>query len=330
MGGADPAEALLQIAAGACLPRCLHTVAELGVPDVLGDEPRATESLAKQVGANPDALYRILRLLAANGVFELRGTEVNHTAVSRLLSSAHPQSMRAIALMFGLPVNWSPFLELRYAVETGQPASTKALPEGYWNYFAQNSNAAEVFNAAMVAKAHGQVAAAVAAYDFAPFRMIADIGGGRGHLISAVLAANQSARGVLFDLPHVIRDAGTLKSERLSLQAGSFFTDPLPSCDLYCLMEVIHDWGDTQALEILAAVRRCAPKGATLLLIEALVPDDSLPHFAKTLDIVMLALLGGKQRTQAEYWDLARKAGFSPQREIPTSAGVSLLEAKAS
>ncbi len=330
MEEADPVETLLQIAAGACLPRCLHTVAELGVADVLGDEPRSSESLARAVGANPDALYRILRLLAANGVFELRGTEVNHTATSRLLSSSHPQSMRAVALMFGLPVNWSSFLELRYSAQTGQPASTKVLPDGYWSYFARDTKAAEVFNSAMAAKAHGQVAGVMAAYDFGPFRMIGDIGGGRGHLISAVLAANQTAHGVLFDLPHVIRDAGTLKSERLSLQAGSFFADPLPSCDLYCLMEVIHDWGDAQALEILAAVRRSAPKGATLLLIESIVPEDSLPHFSKTLDIVMLALLGGKQRTQPEYWTLARKAGFSPQREVPTFAGVSLLEARAS
>lgn len=330
MDGADPVETLLQIAAGACLPRCLHTVAELGVADVLGDEPRSTESLASAVGANPDALYRILRLLAANGVFELRGTEVVHTASSRLLSSTHPQSMRAVALMFGLPVNWSPFLEFRYTVQTGQPASTKVLPEGYWSYFARDRKAAEVFNSAMTAKAHGQVAGVMAAYDFAPFRKIGDIGGGRGHLISAVLAANQTARGVLFDLPHVIRDADTLKSERLSLQAGDFFADSLPSCDLYCFMEVIHDWPDAQALEILTAVRRSAPKGATLLLIESIVPEDSLPHFSKTLDIVMLALLGGKQRTQSEYWTLAHKAGFSPQREVPTFAGVSLLEAKAS
>ena len=330
MEEADPVETLLQLSAGACLPRCLHTVAELGVADVLGDEPRSAESLARAVGANADALYRMLRLLAANGVFELRGTEVFHTATSRLLSSSHPQSMKALALMFGLPVNWSPFLELRYTAQTGQPAAAKVLPEGYWNYFAREPKAAAVFNSAMAAKAHGQVAGIMAAYDFAPFRMIGDIGGGRGHLISAVLAANQTARGVLFDLPHVISDAGTLKSDRLSLQSGSFFADALPSCDLYCLMEVIHDWGDAEALEILTAVRRAAPRGATLLLIELIVPDDSLPHFSKTLDIVMLVLLGGKQRTQAEYWDLMRKAGFSPQREVTTFAGVSLLEAKAS
>jgi hypothetical protein len=330
MEGPDPVEALLQMAAGACLPRCLHVVAELGVADELGDEPRSTESVAKAIGANPDALYRILRLLAANGVFELRGAEVIHTVTSRLLSSTHPQSMRPLALMFGLPVNWSAFLELGHTARTGQPASTKVLPEGYWSYFARDRKAAEVFNSAMAAKAHGQVAGAMAAYDFAPFRMIGDIGGGRGHLLSAVLTANQAARGVLFDLPHVIRDSAHLKSDRFLLQAGSFFSDPLPSCDLYCLMEVIHDWSDAEALEILAAVRRSAPKSATLLLIESIVPDDSLPHFAKTLDIVMLALLGGKQRTQAEYWALMQKTGFSPQREVPTFAGVSLLEARAS
>lgn len=330
MGEADPVETLQQIAAGACLPRSLHIVAELGVADALGEEPRSAESLARSVGADPDALYRILRLLEANGVFKLRGAEIQHTPASRLLRSDHPQSMRAFALMFGLPVNWSSFLYLGHTVQTGQPASTKAVPNGYWSYFEQDHEAAVVFNAAMAAKAQGQVAAVMAAYDFAPFQIIGDIGGGRGHLLSAVLAANPTARGVLFDLPHVIRDAAVLKSDRLSLQAGNFLTDPLPECDLYCLMEVIHDWGDPQALEILAAVRRAAPRGATLLLIESIIPDDSLPHFAKTLDIVMLALLGGKQRSQAEYWTLLRETGFSPQREVSTFAGVSLLEARAS
>jgi hypothetical protein len=231
--------------------------------------------------------------------------------------------------MFGLPVNWSSFLEFRHSVETGQPASTKVLPGGIWSYFAQDPKAAAVFNAAMVAKAHGQVVGVMAGYDFAPFQRIGDIGGGRGHLMSAILAANPAAHGVLFDLPHVIAESGALKSERLSLQAGNFFTDALPDCDLYCLMEVIHDWGDAQALEILTAVRRAARRGATLLLIESIVPEDALPHFAKTLDIVMLALLGGKQRSQAEYWSLFQKSRFAPQRELPTFAGVSLLEARA-
>ena len=127
----NPFETLKQIAAGACLPRCLHVVAELGVADALGDGPRTATELATSVGAHPDALHRVLRLLSANGVFELQGNHVSHTPASRLLQTDHPQSMKSLALMFGLPINWSPYLDLRHTVETGQPASTKTLPEGY-------------------------------------------------------------------------------------------------------------------------------------------------------------------------------------------------------
>jgi len=322
-------ELLQQIAAGACLPRSLHVVAELGVADALGDQPRSVGAVAKEVGAHPETLHRILRLLSANGVFELSGAEVRHTPASKLLRADHPQSMKAFALMFGLQVNWSPYLDLRFTVETGQPATSKSSSNGYWSHFERDPAAAKIFNTAMTAKAQGQVAGVMAAYDFSSFQVIGDIGGGRGHLLSAVLAANPVARGILFDLPHVIRDASGIATERLALQPGDFFRDTLPTCDLYCLMEVIHDWDDVRAREILAAVHRGAPRGSTLLLIESIIPEDSQPHFAKTLDIVMLTLLGGKQRNQSEYWELLRKAGFSPEREIPTFAGVSLLEARA-
>jgi hypothetical protein len=325
----NPFETLQQIAAGACLPRCLHVVAELGVADALGDAPRTGTELATSVRAHPDALHRILRLLSANGVFELRGSHVSHTPASRLLQADHPQSMKSLVLMFGLPINWSPYLHLRHTIETGQPASNKTLPGGYWNYFERDPAAAKIFNEAMAAKAKGQVAGIMAAYEFSRFRTIGDIGGGRGHLLSAVLKSTPAARGVLFDLPHVIRDASAIATDRLTFQAGDFFKDPLPACDLYLLMEVIHDWPDDKAMMILTAVRRAATLGATLLLLESIVPDDPAPNFTKTLDIVMLAFLGGKQRSRAEYHELLLKSGFSVGREFPTPAGISILEANA-
>jgi hypothetical protein len=329
MSEPNPYEILQQMAAGACLPRCLHVVAELGVADALGDAAQGSAELARSVGAQPDALRRVLRLLSANGVFELSEDRVSHTPASRLLQADHPQSMKSLALMFGLPINWMAFLDLRHAVETGQPASSKTLPGGYWSYFERNPAAAQIFNAAMAAKARGHVPAITTAYDFSPFKMIGDIGGGRGHLLSAVLAATPTARGVLFDLPHVVRDASAVATDQLTLQGGDFFSDPLPVCDLYLLMEVIHDWGDDEARAILRGVRQAAPPGATLLMLESIVPDDPGPNFAKTLDIVMLALLGGKQRSRAEYQQLLRQSGFSLRREIPTRAGISILEAHA-
>ena len=179
----------------------------------------------------------------------------------------------------------------------------------------------------MAAKAHGQVAGVLAAYDFSGFGLIGDIGGGRGHLLRAVLDAAPDANGVLFDLPHVIAEAAGMASERLTLQAGDFFKDALPVCDAYLLMEVIHDWGDEEAVAILRAIRRAAPPHATLLLIEQIVPDDPGPDWSKMLDIHMLALLGGRQRTRREYEALLDRAGFSLRREIDTGAGISILEA---
>ena len=229
--------------------------------------------------------------------------------------------------MFGLPINWGSWEALNHAVQTGLPAADKVVPGGFWAYFATHPEDNAIFNAAMEAKAHGQVAGVVAAYDFSGFRLIGDIGGGRGHLLRAVLDSVPDAKGVLFDLPHVVREATDLASERLKLQAGDFFKDALPSCDAYLLMEVIHDWGEADAVAILKAIRRPAPSKARLLLIEQIVPDDPGPHWTKTLDIHMLALLGGRQRTRPEYEALFASAGFAFERQIDTNAGISILEA---
>ena len=270
----DPVSTVLQIAGGHCLPRCLHVVADLGVADALDETPRTAAQLAASVGADPDALGRVLRLLAAHGVFECQGDAFRHSPASRLLRADHPQSLRALARMFGLPINWATWEALKYTVKTGLPAADQVVPGGFWAYFAEHPEDSAVFNEAMAAKAHGQVAGVVAAYDFSGFRVIGDIGGGRGHLLRAVLDSAPAASGVLFDLPHVVREAAGAASERLKVQAGDFFKDTLPTCDAYLVMEVIHDWGDEETVAILKAIRRPAPPHAKLLLIEQIVPDD--------------------------------------------------------
>jgi hypothetical protein len=235
--------------------------------------------------------------------------------------------MRALARMFGLPINWAISGALGETVETGVPATAKILPEGIWEYFAGHPDENRIFNAAMTGKAHGQVAGVLAAYDFGGFDTVGDIGGGRGHLLLAVLDAAPNANGVLFDLPHVIEEVAGLASKRLSLKAGDFFQDPLPACDAYLLMEVIHDWGDDEAIAILKAVREAAPPHAKVLLIEQLIPPTPGPDWAKTLDIHMLFMLGGRQRTREEYEVLFQKAGLSMQRQIDAAGGISILEA---
>lgn len=329
MSEPNPFTTLQQIAAGYCLPRCLHVVADLGVADVLDETPRTAADLATSVGAHPDALGRVLRLLSAHGVFESQGDKFQHSAASRLLRTDHPQSMRSFARMFGFGINWATFGELEHSVRTGLPAGEKVLPGGFWAYFAEHPEKNSIFNQAMAAKAHGQVAAIVAVYDFSGFNLIGDIGGGRGHLLRAVLDSAPSAQGVLFDLPHVIEEAARVTSERLTLRSGDFFSGSLPVCDAYLVMEVIHDWGDEESVAILKAIRRAAPSHAKLLLIETIVPDSPGPDWSKMLDIHMLTLLGGKQRTRQEYGALFERSGFSVEREIDTGAGISIIEAAA-
>jgi hypothetical protein len=304
-------------------------VADLGVADALEETPRTATDLAASVSAHRDALGRVLRLLAAHGIFEMQGETFRHSPASRLLRTDHPQSMRAFAQMFGLPIFWATYEALEHSVRTGLPAASKVFPEGFWAYLAQRPEEGHVFNAAMGAKAQGAVAGILASYDFSGFDLIGDIGGGSGHLLRAVLDASPNAKGVLFDLPHVIEEDAGVASERLTLQAGDFFQDALPTCDAYLLMEIIHDWGDEESVAILQAVRRAAPPHARLLVIETIVPDDSGPDWSKMLDIHMLALLGGRQRTQQEYEALLVRSGFLFQREIDTRAGISILEAEA-
>jgi hypothetical protein len=324
----NPFATLTQIAGGYCLPRSLHVVASLGVADALDETPRTASELAASVGAHPDALGRVLRLLAASGVFEAHGDDsFCHSPASRLLRSDHPQSMRAFAQMFGLPIIWNTFESMEHSVRTGLPAQSAAFPEGFWAYLAQRPEASRIFNAAMGAKAHGAIAGILASYDFSGVSLIGDIGGGHGHLLQAILDTAPDARGILFDLPQVIEQAAAMASERMTLQAGDFFVDDLPACDAYVLMEIIHDWGDHQSVDILKAVRRAALPNARILVIESVVPDDPGPDWSKMLDIHMLTLLGGRQRTSKEYEALFAESGFRFMRQIETGGGISILEA---
>jgi hypothetical protein len=226
--------------------------------------------------------------------------------------------------MLGMPVIWNDFTELGRAATTGNPALDWA---GLVAHFATHPEEARLFNQAMVAKASAVVPAVLAAYDFTPFKIVADIGGGRGHLLQAVLARVPSATGVLFELPHVLADAAQVASPRLRLQAGDFFTDPLPVADAYLLMEIIHDWTDEDAGRILAAVRRAAPSGARLLIVEAVISAEPGPQFGLVLDIIMLAVTGGRERTPSEYETLLERAGFRLVGIVPTPSQYSVVEA---
>ena len=294
-----PHEVVWALAQAIVPSRALQVVAELGIADHLGDEPTSTGELAASCAVDAEALRRVLQLLSAHGLFAVDGSRVAHTDASRLLRTDHRGSMRAFARLNGLPVVWNAIGALDHALRTGATGVELVEPGGFFAYLDAHPDEAQVFGEGMAAKARADIADVLAAYDFGPFATIADIGGGLGHLLHAVLDAAPAAHGVLFDLPDVIA-AADITSDRIHTQAGDFFVDALPPADAYLLMEIIHDWRDEEATEILRAIRRAAQPGATVLIIEHTAPDEGADIVSHTLDVLMLAVTGGRERTAGE------------------------------
>ena len=325
--GATPFDTLTEALGGLLVGHCLTSVANFKVADALGDTPRTATELAADTGADPEGLRRILRLLAAHGVFASSGDRFAHTAASQLLRADHPYSMRDFVAAFASPFAAEHLGYFDYTLRTGKPTPYKVNPGGLFAVLQADPDLGQLFNRAMASKANMQIASIPAAYDFSGREVIADIGGGLGHLLQAVLDTAPRAAGVLFDLPPVIEHAAAAASDRLSLRAGDFFTDPLPAADTYLIMDVIHDWDDDQTVALLSAVRKAAPLQARVLVIETIIADVPGPDWSKIMDIIMLSFTGGRQRSRGEHEQLLNKAGFRLERVIPTMADVSILEA---
>jgi len=321
-----PAQIVGDLAKAHIAARCLHVAAMFGVADAVGAVATTPAEIGARTGLDPDSADRILRLLAAHGVFTAEPTGYAHNAASELLRSDHPQSLRSYVRMTGMPAFWDRFTELDVAAKTGRPSvDWRALLA----YFERHPEEAAHFNAAMVAKSRAVLPAVASGYDFGGFARIADIGGGRGHLLEAVLERAPEASGILFDLPQVVAETRAVRplAARIEAIGGDFFDDPLPSADAYLLMDLIHDWSNEDAARILAAVRAAAPPNARVLIIETLVPEVAGPHFGKTVDIIMLAVTGGRERTRAQFAALLAAAGLRLDRVLATRSEYSIVEA---
>src|SRR3954463_12081363 len=317
---------LMQFTNAFLISRCLYVVAELGVADHVSDAPQTSEALAKSTGSNAGALHRVLRVLASHGIFEEKGAAWTHTEMSRLLRQDHPASMRDYIRMIGMPVCWRAWEHIEHSVRTGETGFEKVHPGGVFPYLAEHPHESSLFNAAMTAKSHGDIAAVLPGYDFSQFATIADIAGGRGHLLRAILKQCPSTQGVLFDQPHVVAEVSPDKGEKLTVIGGSFFSDKMPAADCYVLMNIIHDWPDAECVKILSAIRRDMPQHARVLLIESVVPSSPEPHLSKELNIVMMVLAGGKERTKQEYADLVSKCGLRLKEVVETKSPYSIVE----
>ena len=327
MNEEKPAEAILLLTTAYWASRCLHVVAEFGIADALGDEPQTAAALSARTGTNADALHRVLRALANHGIFTLKEGRFSHNAASRLLRSDDPASMRSLARMMGIDFHWDVYRDLGYTLKTGESAGEKAIPGGLFGYLRTHPEDGRIFNEAMVGKSYGQIGPLLSAYDFTRFKTIGDIGGGMGHLLSAILKTTPSSRGVLFELPEVIAQAKATANPRIDYVAGDFFKDTIPSCDLYVMMTVIHDWSDSDSIAILKNVRANAPTGARLMLAEAIIDESATGSFPVDLDIEMLVFASGRERTESQWRVLLEAAGFDLVQARPLAGITGLIEA---
>jgi hypothetical protein len=328
-----PAQTLLRMITASWIAQAIYVAAKLGVADLLISGPQSPGHLAERTGAHPRALYRVLRALASVGIFaEGSDGRFGLTPLAEPLRSDTPDSLRPFAIMMGSEWAWRSWGEIMHSVRTEMSAFEQVYGSPLFEYYAKNPEAARIFSEGLTSRSRPENAAVVAAYDFSGARTMVDVAGGQGSLLAAILAANPKARGILFDLPHVIAMARqTLEkagvAERCELVSGDFFSAVPAGGDVYILKKVIHDWDDAQAPAILRTCRAAIPAHGRLLLIELVIPPGNEPSFGKLLDLLMLVYPGGRERTEAEHRDILASAGFRLERVIPTASTVSIVEA---
>jgi ubiquinone/menaquinone biosynthesis C-methylase UbiE len=332
-GAEDLRDQLRRMLLGYQLSRCLYVAAKLQIPDLLEDGPKSADELATATGTQPAALGRFLRVLSSHGVFAL--DELGRfalTPLASLLGRGTARSMWAAAIYWGERWIWQSWGDLTHSLRTGAPAFDAVHGASFFDFLAQAPEAAEVFDRFIADGLYERPKAVLAAYDFSHSNVIADVGGGQGAMLAAILNANPDARGILFDRPQVIagartklEDAGVI--DRCSIVAGDFFKTVPSGADTYLLSQIVHDWPDEPAAAILRNCRRVMDASGRLFLIEQ-VMDPLRPEPATALlDLTMLAVLGGRERTAQEYAMLCTHADLRLARIIPTCSPFSIMEA---
>ena len=332
MTDTTPALAAQQLLLGFRGTHLLYVMAELGIADLLDAGPRDSSDLAAHLGADPDALHRVLRAIAQLGVLELgRDGRYTLTPVGDCLRSDRPDSLRPIARLWGHEMFQRAWGGLLHTVRTGETAFDHVYGMSAFAYLDANPDAAAVYNQFMAKRAAAAPAVATA-YDFAPFSTIVDVGGGNGSLLAEILRAHPEPRGVIFDLPHSRPDAEeSIRTfglgDRVQFDGGDFFERVTTGGDCYLLRSVIHDWNDARSEAILRNCRRAMMPHGRLLLIEMRLPDDGDPGLeAVMIDITMLARVGGRERTESEFRALLDRTGFRLERLIPTAGPLTIFD----
>lgn len=317
------------------LSRAIHVAAELGIADHLGEKPAALDAIAANTKIDPASLKRLVRFLSGYGIFEERSPDgFCNTALSAVLRSDHPQSVVASVRRVG-DFWWSAVGHMEHSIRTGESAFMHLHGVSFFQYLKEHPETQQRFDIAMARISDADDAAVAAAYDFARFRRIADIGGGRGGLLVQILLRAPAATGILYEQPQVIERATRLKEAgldaRSELIAGDFFVSVPAGCDCYVIKGVLHDFDDETCIKILSNFRKAMPPEGRVVIANADLPERiDGPHPNRTMDIQMMTLLRGRERSLAEWSDLFQRAGLRVAGTFPTNVGFVLVEGKPS
>jgi hypothetical protein len=318
---------LARLVSGYWYTQTIYVAAKLGLAELLKDGPRSAQDLAQATGTNPRALYRLLRALASLGIFAEDQGQFSMTPLAECLLDP---SAKAMATMRG-EFQYRAWGELLYSVQTGRSAFEKVYGTPVFDYFSKHPETGKLFDQAMTGVHGRETEAMLEAYDFTGVGTLADIGGGNGSVLTAILRRHPAMHGILFDLPGVVgRAKANIEAVglggRCQVAAGDFFEAVPAGAEIYLLRHIIHDWDDDKSQAILRHCRRAMGHGGKLLVVEGVVPPGNEPSVSKFFDLAMMVLPGGMERTADEYRQLFEAAGFRLTRIVPTRTWVSVIE----
>lgn len=329
-----PPAKVIGLVSGMWAGKAAAVLASLRIPDVLAHGSKTADEVGKAIGADASAVYRLMRGVASVGVLVAEpGGRFALTPVGELLRSDTPGSMRSVLIAEMAPGHWLPWGELESAVRTGKPSAPTALGMDIWAYYKKNSEEGFRFAEAMSGLSSMAMQAVLAAYSFAGARKVVDVGGSHGSFLAAVLQREAEARGVLFDRPEVVEGAGATLAgagvaDRVERIGGSFFESAPAGGDTYLLKSILHDWSDDECVRILRCVREAMAPAARVVVVEMLISDGGPPSPAPLLDLNMLVMLSGKERTADEFGTLFTKAGLELAGVTATHSPFFVIEAR--
>jgi quercetin dioxygenase-like cupin family protein len=325
-----PLIATLQMIAGFQVSQAIYVVAKLNIPTILEVKgPQTIDQLAAEAGADADALGRVIRFLASLGFFRRTGGHIEVTELGANLRNGGSSYYGAI---YWMETHYAPFGELLHAVRTGETAASRYYGKPFFEWIADDPKRAELQNRTFGARAdNGLRRSMLDSYELPAGAVVADVGGADGAILARLLVRAPDRRGIVFDIPPVVADAADVIAkngleDRVRIVGGDFF-ESVPAADIYILSYVLHDWSDHECRKILGNIAKAAEPGARLVIIESVMPGDDVPHPTKVIDITMLAMFSGRERTEDEYRALLDSADFTLDRIVSSSAPFSFIEA---